>query len=218
MSDRIEVVLDVRPYHERGEEPFGEIMRTVNQLPEGADFILINSFEPKPLYRLLALRGFDHEATQIDGSTWRIRFYRTGRPGVAGWGRRLRSLLRGGSGNSGGGGAADDASSGAGACAAAGDVDGGEHEGSGGEHEGSGGEQAVHLDNRGLQPPQPMLRILAAADRLAPGGVIIAHNDRAPVYLYPELEARGLQWETELQPDGSAIIRIRRPRSEASGE
>lgn len=211
MSDRKEVVLDVRPYHERGEEPFGEIMRTVKQLPEGADFILINSFEPKPLYRLLALRGFDHEATQIDGSTWRIRFYRTGRPGVAGWGRRLRSLLRGGSGNSGGGEAADDASSGAGACAAAGDVDGG-------EHEGSGGEQPVHLDNRGLQPPQPMLRILAAADHLAPGGVIIAHNDRAPVYLYPELEARGLQCETEMQPDGSAIIRIRRPRSEASGQ
>ena len=47
------------------------------------------------------------------------------------------------------------------------------------------------LDNRDLQPPEPMMRILSALEQLAVGEVIEAWNDREPLLLYPELEARG---------------------------
>lgn len=46
------------------------------------------------------------------------------------------------------------------------------------------------MDNRGLQPPEPMVRILEALAEMTPGEVLEAFNDREPVLLYPELAAR----------------------------
>ena len=56
------------------------------------------------------------------------------------------------------------------------------------------------LDNRDLQPPEPMVRILSALEQLAAGEVIEAWNDREPLLLYPELEARGAA--IQVQPGG----------------
>jgi hypothetical protein len=55
----------------------------------------------------------------------------------------------------------------------------------------------THIDVRGLNPPEPMLAILAALEK---DGVacLIAHLDREPVFLYPELDERG--WAYELLP------------------
>lgn len=61
---------------------------------------------------------------------------------------------------------------------------------------------AMHLDNRGLAPPEPMLRILKALESLQPGEVLAAVNDREPVFLFPELEARGHGIVVERQADG----------------
>ena len=47
------------------------------------------------------------------------------------------------------------------------------------------------LDNRDLQPPEPTVRILSALEARASGEVREAWNDREPLLLYPELEARG---------------------------
>lgn len=63
-------------------------------------------------------------------------------------------------------------------------------------------EPSAHLDNRGLLPPEPMIRILDALEHLAPGGVLSAINERDPVFLYPELEARGAAIRTEQKGDG----------------
>jgi len=52
------VVLDVRPYHARGEEPYEAIMRAADELPEGLPLLLVNSFEPVPLFRVMERKGF----------------------------------------------------------------------------------------------------------------------------------------------------------------
>lgn len=64
------------------------------------------------------------------------------------------------------------------------------------------------LDNRGLEPPEPIIRTFEAAERLREGEVLVIHNDRRPMFLYAKLEERGFAHETEDQPDGSAIVRI----------
>lgn len=67
----------------------------------------------------------------------------------------------------------------------------------------------TYLDNRGLQPPAPMVRILDALERLGAGEVLEALNERDPVFLYPELEARGAAIRTEKVSGGVRLL-IRR--------
>ena len=65
------------------------------------------------------------------------------------------------------------------------------------------------LDNRDLQPPEPMERILSALEQLAPGDVMEAWNDREPLLLYPELEARGAAIQVHREAAGVRLL-IRR--------
>lgn len=72
-----------------------------------------------------------------------------------------------------------------------------------------------HLDLTDLDPPEPMVRILATADALAPGEVLFALLTREPVFLFPELEKRGHQWVGNFDATGSAyriLVRAGRPR------
>ena len=62
----------------------------------------------------------------------------------------------------------------------------------------------VRLDNRDLDPPEPMVRILAAAEKLSPGQTMSALLRREPVFLFPELEKRGHSWRGGFTPDGTA--------------
>jgi tRNA 2-thiouridine synthesizing protein A len=73
----------------------------------------------------------------------------------------------------------------------------------------SGGDP-VQLDVRGLEPPQPMVRVLEALDRLAPGAELEVHHDRRPLLLYPQLDARGYAHATDEPEPGLVRIRIRR--------
>ncbi|KYG24364.1 universal stress protein [Bradyrhizobium sp. AT1] len=61
-------------------------------------------------------------------------------------------------------------------------------------------EPVVHLDNRELDPPEPMVRILAALEQLAPGQTLFALLGREPVFLFRELERRGHQWRGGFTP------------------
>ncbi len=64
------------------------------------------------------------------------------------------------------------------------------------------------LDNRGLEPPQPMIRTLTALENLKEGEVLTIINDRRPMFLYEQLEELGYQQRTEQQEDGSFKIEI----------
>ncbi|MCF8476036.1 MAG: DUF2249 domain-containing protein [Pseudolabrys sp.] len=59
-----------------------------------------------------------------------------------------------------------------------------------------------HLDNRDLDPPEPMVRILAATEEMAPGDVLSALLCREPVFLFPELAKRGHRWRGAFEGDG----------------
>jgi len=54
----------------------------------------------------------------------------------------------------------------------------------------------VRLDNRGLEPPQPMMRTLAALDELKTGDTLVIINDRRPMFLYEQLDELGYHYQT----------------------
>jgi uncharacterized protein (DUF2249 family) len=60
----------------------------------------------------------------------------------------------------------------------------------------------TQLDNRELDPPEPMVRILAATETLRVGEVLSALLCREPIFLFPELRKRGHQWRGEFDADG----------------
>ncbi|MBT2690071.1 DUF2249 domain-containing protein [Bacillus sp. ISL-47] len=66
----------------------------------------------------------------------------------------------------------------------------------------------MKLDNRGLEPPQPMMRTLAALEGLSCGETLSIINDRRPMFLYEQLEKLGYKHETTEQNDGSFLIEI----------
>ena len=61
--------LDVR---EIDGEPFGDIMSELAELPEGESLLLVNSFEPRPLYEVLEDRGFAYDAANPEPDLWEI--------------------------------------------------------------------------------------------------------------------------------------------------
>lgn len=74
-------------------------------------------------------------------------------------------------------------------------------------------EPKVRLDNRDLDPPEPMVRILAAAETLGPGETLSALLAREPLFLFPQLERRGFNWLGGFLPDGVTYeLTVRAPR------
>lgn len=68
-----------------------------------------------------------------------------------------------------------------------------------------------HLDNRDLDPPEPMVRILAATEEMKEGEVLSALLCREPIFLIPELEKRHHRWTGGFEPDGTTyriLVRI----------
>jgi uncharacterized protein (DUF2249 family) len=70
--------------------------------------------------------------------------------------------------------------------------------------------EILDVDARGLEPPQPMVKILEALTAFPDNAALRALTDRRPVHLYPMLEARGFKGESEEQADGSFLTHIRR--------
>ncbi len=68
--------VDVREDIRRGQEPFDRIMCAAADLGEGEELVIVNVFEPVPLYSVLAQRGFVHETTRTPEGEWRVTFRR----------------------------------------------------------------------------------------------------------------------------------------------
>lgn len=63
------------------------------------------------------------------------------------------------------------------------------------------GDSARVLDVGGLEPPEPMVRILEALDSLGPDEQLRVLIDREPVPLYRILLRNGYQYRTTPQPE-----------------
>jgi uncharacterized protein (DUF2249 family) len=68
----------------------------------------------------------------------------------------------------------------------------------------------VVLDVRGLEPPEPMARTLAALERLPAGATLVQVNVRVPQFLLPRLEELGFEYEIREQSQELVRIFIRR--------
>lgn len=64
------------------------------------------------------------------------------------------------------------------------------------------------LDNRGLEPPQPMMRTLTTLEKLKKGETLSIINDRRPMFLYEHLDDLGCTYTTTPNSDGSFQIDI----------
>lgn len=76
---------------------------------------------------------------------------------------------------------------------------------------------AREMDNRDLDPPEPMVRALEGVEALAPGETIAVLLPREPVFLFEQLRSRGHAWRGGFEPEGHYRVVIRaagaRPRS-----
>ncbi len=183
------LTLDVRPILQAGQDPFRDIMQAVSRLAPGQAFRLLVPFEPVPLYNVLGRKGFTPRATRHAAGEWEILFLPPG-AGVEG------------AGNDGGGDETAAATETRPVDAKAEETKAGEA----GAAETAWPAPSLSLDNRGLAPPEPMIRILSALDRLTPGAVLEAWNDREPLFLYPELEKRGARIAVRHEAGGVHLL------------
>lgn len=67
---------DVREDLRAGKEPFRRIMDAARETPSGGVLRVRATFEPAPLYAVLAERGFSHFTERIAHDDWRVWFHR----------------------------------------------------------------------------------------------------------------------------------------------
>jgi uncharacterized protein (DUF2249 family) len=80
-------------------------------------------------------------------------------------------------------------------------------------------EPIQELDNRELDPPEPMVRILATTEAMKKGEVLSALLCREPIFLLPELAKRGHAWRGGFEPDGKTykiLVRVGAARTAAA--
>lgn len=80
----VDVTVDVRPMQAQGQEPFSVIMKSALKIEQGHAFRLINTFEPVPLYDVLAKQGFVHWTSELEPDHWEILFFKAGVAGKQG--------------------------------------------------------------------------------------------------------------------------------------
>lgn len=176
------VELDVRPHLRKKLEPFQIIMDTVKRLEPQDLFVLHATFKPTPLLGVLKMKGYVNKVEQKEKDHWIVTFVH----------KQYKHLLK-----------IDELDPEDGASTLTGQPKYREAE----EQRST---KTIELDNRGLEPPQPMIRTLAAIDRSRPGDIVMIHNDRVPVFLIEELNQLGCPYTVEEQSDGSAKVRIQK--------
>jgi hypothetical protein len=68
----------------------------------------------------------------------------------------------------------------------------------------------IHIDVRGLPPPQPMVRILALVESIRDATRVVVHHERDPRFLYPELAEMGWRAVRIDAPQGEVRLRLER--------
>lgn len=194
------VELDVRPHLRKKLEPFQLIMDTVKKLETDDIFVLHATFKPTPLLGILKLKGFAGQSVQHGKEHWITTFVN----------KKNKHWLHEAPHSVENDDAAPDNAPNPANDAGPGDVPKHECVPDIPDFANKSAPLLIELDNRGLEPPQPMIRTLAALDRVHPEGEVRIHNDRVPVFLIEELNSLGCVYTVEDQPDGSAKVSIRK--------
>jgi hypothetical protein len=179
-----EIELDLREAMRSGREPFSRIMAAVAALGPSEVLRLRTIFEPVPLFGLMAKRGFLHEAERHAADDWSVWLWKhepEARPNESGGGDAANA-----------GAAAWRASSVVSAPSAAVTAQ----------------PPTVWLDVRGLEPPEPLVRTLAALEALPAGHQLVQINVRVPQLLLPMLSERGFACEVDDSDADRVRVRI----------
>lgn len=208
------VELDVRTHLSNKLEPFQLIMDTVKGLQREDVFVLHAPFKPTPLLGILKMKGYSSTSEQVESQHWVTTFvHKKNKTATAHISAAVQAsiLTRESS-------ASDfDSVSSSGSdtwsasyeCEGHPDLDTAIPASDVPSPEPVQLKQpSIVLDNRGLEPPQPMMRTLAAIERCKPGEIVLIHNDRVPVFLIEELNQLGCLYTVEDQTDGTAKVRI----------
>jgi len=70
------------------------------------------------------------------------------------------------------------------------------------------GAETLWLDVRGLQPPEPLMRTLAALDALPAGKTLVQIHSRVPQLLFPVLADRGFACDVDERDPERVLVRI----------
>ncbi len=70
---------------------------------------------------------------------------------------------------------------------------------------------AVELELRDMEPPQPMIEILSALEKLRPGEQLVALLPHKPIPLFPRLEEAGCLYSIRQRDDDGWELRITKP-------
>jgi uncharacterized protein (DUF2249 family) len=164
--------LDVRPLLASGQDPFAQVMSASAKVPSGGFLVVDAPFDPAPLRRVLAGKGFTSLGRQMGPGHWRICWRREEPAAVVV--EESPMPARG--------------------------------------PEPWKADDGTHLDVRGLQPPEPMTRVLDLIDQ---GGLdsLVLHHDREPVLLYPMLGERGWSCLSVEHLEGEVRVRLAREPS-----
>jgi uncharacterized protein (DUF2249 family) len=162
--------LDVRPLLASGQDPFAQVMSMSARVPAGGFMVVDAPFDPAPLRRVLAAKGFTSLGRQHGPAHWRICWCRE-EPQEAEPTAEEPMPRRG--------------------------------------PEPWQAADGTHLDVRGLQPPEPLTRVLDLIDQGAIDQLVL-HHDREPVFLYPMLAERAWSCLSVEHLQGEVRIRLAR--------
>lgn len=70
------VEADVREDLRKGREPFQLIMAARDKVPEDGALVVLATFEPAPLYRVMEKAGWAHHTEELGPEDWRVWFHR----------------------------------------------------------------------------------------------------------------------------------------------
>jgi uncharacterized protein (DUF2249 family) len=199
--------VDVREDLRSGNEPFSKIMAAVAALGDGEILRLRTTFEPVPLFTVLGKRGFVHESEEHGADDWSVWFWRPA--GGAVGGREHAAAPGSRSAREGAGTPAGDTSTAdvsiADRSADTSAVDATSIAGVAVD------ENTLVLDVRGLNPPEPLMRTLAALETLPEGHQLLQVNARVPQFLFPMLVERGFACDVDESHADRVLVRIWRP-------
>jgi len=69
-------------------------------------------------------------------------------------------------------------------------------------------QKTIEIDVRGLEPPEPMVKIIETLPQIGNNTVLLVHHHREPMMLYDKLEHLGFEASTEKISEGYYKVRI----------
>ncbi len=230
MKHRPAIELDVREELRRGGEPLGGILDAAEKIRTGQILLVRAIFEPRPLFAVLGNRGFESWAVEEGPEDWKSYFYKkpwchaTPEPGRHEAVRAEQTVREVAERHPqtqrvfaehgldmccGGAHPIEEAATAHGVAVEPLLKNLNEAVAAGAASQAPPGKTHA-LDVRGLEPPEPMVRILSALPSMGPADMLEVTHFREPFPLYEHLEEAGFSHSIEKLDENLYRLKIRR--------